>query len=68
MCSSRWVPYRQRRQTLRLPRREVLLHLGLLGAGFKEGVAALDAYLDMVEETLEEWGRASGAEYEQEVP
>ena len=48
--------------------REVLLHLGLLGAGFKERVAALDAYLDMVEETLEEWGRASGAEYEQEIP
>jgi hypothetical protein len=45
---------------------EVLGQLGLLGTGFKERVAALDAYLDMVEEALEEWGRASGAEYELE--
>ena len=44
--------------------REVLQHLGLLGAGYKERVSALDAYLDMVEETLDEWGRSSGAEYE----
>ena len=38
----------------------------MLGAGFKGRVAALDAYLDMVEETLDEWGRSSGAEYEHE--
>jgi hypothetical protein len=35
--------------------------LGLYGAGFRERVAALDAYLDLIEETLESWGRASGA-------
>jgi hypothetical protein len=46
---------------------EVLEHLGMLGAGFKERVTALDAYLDMVEEALEEWGRTSGAEYELEM-
>jgi hypothetical protein len=44
--------------------RGVLQYLGLLGSGFKERVTALDAYLDMVEETLDEWGRSSGAEYE----
>jgi len=47
--------------------RGVLLHLGLLGVEFKQRVAALDAYLDMVEEALDEWGRASGAEYELET-
>lgn len=46
---------------------EALHRLGLLGSGFSERVAALDAYLDTVEETLEEWGRDSGAEYEQEL-
>jgi hypothetical protein len=35
--------------------------LGLYGAGFRERVAALDAYLDLIEETLESWGRSSGA-------
>ncbi len=42
---------------------ECFRKLGLCGAGFKERVAALDAYLDMVEEALEEWAHASGAEY-----
>lgn len=37
--------------------------LGLYGSGFKQRVAALDAYLDMVEETLEAWANANGAEY-----
>lgn len=37
--------------------------LGLYGVGFRERVAALDAYLDMVEEILEAWARANGAEY-----
>lgn len=41
---------------------EALQHLGLLGAGFAQRVAALDAYLDMVEEMLEEWGRSNGVE------
>lgn len=35
--------------------------LGVLGPAFTEKVAALDAYLDMVEELLEEWGRENGA-------
>ncbi len=35
--------------------------LGLLGAAFGERLAALDAYLDTVEETLEVWGREKGA-------
>jgi hypothetical protein len=37
--------------------------LGLYGAGFGQRIAALDAYLDMVEEILEAWARANGAEY-----
>jgi hypothetical protein len=36
-------------------------YLGLLGSSFSERVAALDAYLDMVEETLESWARLNGA-------
>lgn len=35
--------------------------LGLLGPGFSARVAALDAYLDTVEETLEVWARENGA-------
>lgn len=34
--------------------------LGLGQAGFASRVEALDAFLDMVEETLENWGRAAG--------
>lgn len=34
--------------------------LGLEGDGFAERVQALDVYLDMVEETLDAWGRANG--------
>ena len=41
--------------------REACLQLGLLGRGFAERVEALDAYLDMVEETLDEWGRKYAA-------
>jgi hypothetical protein len=41
---------------------DTLTRLGLLGAGFDERVAALDAYLDMVEETLDKWARDNGAE------
>ncbi len=36
-------------------------HLGLLGGAFANRVAALDAYLDQVEEILEDWARANGA-------
>jgi hypothetical protein len=35
-------------------------HLGLLGSAFAERVAALDAYLDQVEELLETWARENG--------
>ena len=34
--------------------------LELLGAGFEGRLNALDAFLDMVEETLEAWGRENG--------
>jgi len=34
--------------------------LGLLGDGFKERVQALDAYLDLVIETLDNWGQSRG--------
>ncbi len=37
--------------------------LGLLGSGFHDRIAAFDAYLDLVEETLEKWAEANGAEY-----
>lgn len=39
-----------------------LVQLGLLDAGFREKVAALDIYLDSVEEILDEWGQARGIE------
>ena len=35
--------------------------LGLAGAGFMDRMAALDAYLDLVDETLEDWARRNGA-------
>jgi hypothetical protein len=35
-------------------------HLGLLGEAFYERVAALDAYLDQVEETLDAWAQKNG--------
>lgn len=38
-----------------------LEELGLMGAGFHQRVAALDVYLDTVEETLEAWARDHGA-------
>jgi hypothetical protein len=40
--------------------RSALEQLGLLGAGFGERVEALDAFLDMVEETLEDWEQRNG--------
>lgn len=47
------------------PRREswqqALEHLGLVGKTRKQRIAALDAYLDLVEETLENWARKNGA-------
>jgi hypothetical protein len=38
--------------------------LGLFGPAFRERVSALDAYLDSVEELLDEWGQARGIERE----
>jgi hypothetical protein len=37
-----------------------LQKLGLLAEGFVERIAALDAYLDRIEEILDQWGRARG--------
>lgn len=42
--------------------RESFQELGLLDSGFLERVAALDAYLDNVEELLDEWALARGVE------
>ncbi len=39
---------------------EACLHLGLLGETFYERIAALDAYLDQVEETLDAWAQKNG--------
>jgi hypothetical protein len=44
--------------------RTTFQELGLLGSGFTERVAALDAYLDGVEELLDEWALARGIERE----
>lgn len=41
---------------------QALDHLGLLGDGFSERVEAFDAYLDLIEDTLEEWARKNGVE------
>ena len=41
-----------------------LEQLHLAGAGFAERVSALDAYLDMAEETQEQWAIANGASAE----
>jgi len=38
-----------------------LLALGLAGPAFMERIDGLDAYLDLVEETIERWARANGA-------
>jgi len=40
--------------------RTVLQELGLLGDGFGERIEALDAYLDQVEETIDDWARVQG--------
>ena len=39
---------------------EACQSLGLLGAGFDERVRALDAFLDLVEESIEQWSRQVG--------
>ncbi len=38
----------------------VLLQLGLLGNGFQDRIQALDAYLDLIDEALENWGANQG--------
>ena len=40
--------------------RDALGQLGFLGDGFGKRIQALDAYLDQVEETLDDWARAQG--------
>jgi hypothetical protein len=39
----------------------ICTQLNLTGAAFREKVAALDAYLDMVEEVVEDWAQEAGA-------
>ncbi len=41
--------------------RQALMNLGILGEAFAIRMTALDAYLDLVEETLEEWALQNGA-------
>jgi hypothetical protein len=43
-----------------VPWHNALTQLGLLGAAFGGKLSALDAYLDLVDETLEDWGRERG--------
>ncbi len=43
------------------PWKEAVGRIGLLGETFPARLAALDAYLDQVEELLEDWARANGA-------
>jgi len=45
--------------------REAMGQLGLIGEAFAERVAALDAYLDTIEETLDRWARANGVYVEE---
>jgi hypothetical protein len=40
--------------------REAAGELGLLGEAFYDRIAALDAYLDLVEETLDAWAQKNG--------
>ena len=40
---------------------DIFEELGLLGDGFSERIEALDAYLDLVEETLDQWALENGA-------
>jgi hypothetical protein len=35
--------------------------LGMLDKAFQERITALDAFLDMIDETLETWARENGA-------
>jgi hypothetical protein len=42
------------------PWQNVCHYLGLLGENFEQRVAALDVYLDTIEELLEQWGQAHG--------
>jgi hypothetical protein len=44
-----------------VPWKEAVTRIGLLGDTFTAKLAALDAYLDQVEELLEDWARENGA-------
>jgi len=46
------------------PWQNAMLYLGLKGEAFNERVEALDFFLDLVDEILEDWARANGAEFE----
>ncbi len=45
----------------RIPWQTAVIELGLLDEAFRMRIDALDAYLDVVDETLEIWGRERGA-------
>jgi hypothetical protein len=45
---------------VRLNWQSTLEQWGLMGSDFHQRVSALDAYLDVIEETLETWGKEHG--------
>lgn len=57
------VAFSPQEATVRQAWSESLRALDLLGPRFSQRVVALDAFLDTVEEILDDWGRTSGAEY-----
>ncbi len=40
---------------------KIMLSLGLVGKAFQERLTALDAFLDLIDETLEGWAKEAGA-------
>lgn len=42
----------------------VFQQIGFLGDGFRERIEALDAYLDLIEETIDTWAKRQGVEQE----
>jgi len=47
--------------TAQEPWRNAVTRLGLLGEAFPQRETALDAYLDQIEELLDDWARINGA-------
>lgn len=55
------VSFSKRDSSARDQWNQAVNQLGLLGEAFPERVTALDAYLDQVEELIDEWARENGA-------